>query len=156
MAANKIMVELLQDIAHFGRKWAIVEVSTPQARNAMIPQGIAREVTPDRLKKIEADAKKSKDQARLRLEKAFEIQKELDGQELEFTLKWKWKKVFGGLDEHTIGSRLHDKFDIRFEKKDIKLPNGVHIKAAGRHLVYLHITRDTLAKVFITVTIDEK
>lgn len=53
----------------------------------MIPQGIAREITPDRMKKIEADAKKSKDQARVRLEKAFEIQKELDGQELEFTLK---------------------------------------------------------------------
>ncbi len=156
MPTNKIMVELLQDIAHFGRKWAIIEVSTPQARNAMIPQGIAREITPDRMKKIEADAKKSKDQARVRLERAFEIQKELDGKELEFTLKWKWKKVFGWLDEHTIGSRIDDRLGIRFEKKDIKLPNGIHIKTAGRHIVYLHITRDTLAKIWITVTIDEK
>ncbi len=64
--------------------------------------------------------------------------------------------MFGGLDEHTIGSRIHDKYSIKFEKKDIKLPNGVHIKTAGRHLVYIHITRDTLAKVFIIVTIDEK
>ena len=42
-----------------------------------------------------------------------------------------------------------------FEKKDIKLPNKTHIKTAGSHMVYLHITRDTLAKVFVNVTIDE-
>ncbi len=156
MPAHKITVELLSDIAHVGRKWAIIEVSAPQARNSLIPGGLAREITPDRLAKIENDKRKSQDQARQRLEQAFEIQKQLDGQELDFTLKWKGKKVFGGLDEHTVGTRVSEKYDIRFEKKDIKLPNGVHIKTAGRHLVYLHITRDTLAKIFITVTIDEK
>lgn len=155
MPTNKMTVELLIDIAHVGRKWAIVEVSTPQARNSLIPKWMVREVTPDRLKKIEADAKKSQDQARERLEQAFEIQKQLDWQELEFTLKWKWQKVFGGLDEHTISTRLHEKYSIKFEKRDIKLPNGVHIKTAGRHLVYLHITRDTLAKVFIEVKVSE-
>lgn len=156
MPAHKITVELLSDIAHVGRKWAIIEISAPQARNSLIPGGLAREITPDRLVKIENDKRKSQDQARQRLEQAFEIQKQLDGQELDFTLKWKWKKVFGGLDEHTVGTRVSEKYNIRFEKKDIKLPNGVHIKTAGRHLVYLHITRDTLAKIFITVTIDEK
>ena len=156
MPVHKITVELLSDIAHVGRKWAIIEVSAPQARNSLIPGGLAREITPDRLVKIENDKKKSQDQASQRLEQAFEIQKQLDGQELDFTLKGKWKKVFGGLDEHTVGTRVSEKYNIRFEKKDIKLPNGVHIKTAGRHLVYLHITRDTLAKIFITVTIDEK
>lgn len=156
MPAHKVTVELLSDIAHVGRKWAIIEVSAPQARNSLIPGGLAREITPDRLAKIENDKRKSQDQARQRLEQAFEIQKQLDGQELEFSLKWKGKKVFGGLDEHSVGNRVNEKYDIKFEKKDIKLPNGVHIKTAGRHLVYLHITRDTLAKIFITVTIDEK
>ena len=156
MPVHKITVELLSDIAHVGRKWAIIEVSAPQARNSLIPGGLAREITPDRLVKIENDKKKSQDQASQRLEQAFEIQKQLDGQELDFTLKWKGKKVFWGLDEHTVGTRVSEKYNIRFEKKDIKLPNGVHIKTAGRHLVYLHITRDTLAKIFITVTIDEK
>ena len=155
MPAHKITVELLSDIAHVGRKWAIIEISAPQARNSLIPGGLAREITPDRLAKIENDKKKSQDQARQRLEQAFEIQKQLDGQELDFTLKWKWKKVFGGLDEHSVGNRVNEKYDIKFEKKDIKLPNGVHIKTAGRHLVYLHITRDTLAKIFITVTVSE-
>lgn len=153
MAANKITVELLQDIAHIGRKWAIIEISAPQARNSLIPQKMAREVTPDRLKKLEADKKKSQDQARQRLEQAFEIQKTLEWQVLEFTLKWKGKKVFGGLDEHTVGNRINEKFDIKFEKRDIKLPNNLHIKTSGRHMVYLHITRDTLAKIFIEVSI---
>lgn len=153
MAANKITIELLQDIAHIGRKWAIIEISAPQARNSLIPKWMAREITPDRLAKIEIDKKRAQDQARQRLEQAFEIQKLLDWQEFEFSLRGKGTKVFGWLDEHTIGTRITEKHGIKFEKKDIKLPNTTHIKTAGRHMVYLHITRDTLAKVFIEVKI---
>lgn len=153
MPALKITVELLQDIAHLGRKWAIIDVSAPQARNSLIPKWLAREITPDRMKKIETDKKRAQDQARMRLEQAFEIQKQLEGQILEFSLRGKGKKVFGGLDKHTIGTKITEVFNIKFEKKDIKLPNTTHIKTAGEHLVYLHITRDTLAKIIIQVTI---
>jgi ribosomal protein L9 len=53
-------------------------MSAPQARNSLIPQKIVREITPDRLVKIESDKKKAQDQARMRLEQAFEIQKTLE------------------------------------------------------------------------------
>lgn len=155
MALSKTNVELLQDVANLGRKWAIIEVSTSQARNFLIPKWIAREVTADRLKKIELDKKRAQDQARIRLEQAFEIQKELDGQVLEFTLKGKNGKIFGGLNEHEIGSRIQQKYGIHFEKQDIKLPNKTHIKTAGSHMIYLHITRDTHAKMIVNVTIAE-
>lgn len=153
MALSKTNVELLQDIANLGRKWAIIEVSTSQARNFLIPKGIAREVTPERLKKIENDKKKAQDQMRQRLEQAFEIQKQLDGQILEFTLKGKNGKIFGGLNEHEIGSRIQQKYGIHFEKQDIKLPNKTHIKTTGSHMIYLHITRDTHAKMIVNVTL---
>jgi hypothetical protein len=39
---------------------------------------MAKEITPDRLAKIEIDKKRAQDQARQRLEQAFEIQKLLD------------------------------------------------------------------------------
>ena len=156
MTTAQLTIELLTDIANIGRKWAIIEVSRAQARNSLIPRGLAREITPDRLKKIESDQKKAKDQARMRLEQAFDIQKMLDWQTIEFTLKWKGDKVFGGLGEHEIGTRIREKFGIDFEKRDIKLPNKTHIKTAGTHLVYLHITRDTLAKVVVSVKITEK
>jgi ribosomal protein L9 len=38
MAISKVNVELLQDVAHLGRKGQIIEVSTPQARNSLIPK----------------------------------------------------------------------------------------------------------------------
>ena len=95
-------------------------------------------------------------QARERLEKAFEIQKMLDGQVLEFTLKGVGTKIFGGLDEHAIATRVNEKFGIHFEKNDIKLPNKTHIKKTGTHLVYLHITRDTMAKIVVEVKVEEK
>lgn len=155
MPPTKLTIELLQDVAHLGRKWHIIEVSAPQARNSLIPRWIAKEVTPERLKKIEVDKKRAQDQARLRLEQAFEIQKVLDGKEFEFRLRGKWTKVFGWLDEHAIISEVNEKYGIKFEKQDVKLPNKTHIKTAWRHMVYLHITRETLAKVFVEVSIDE-
>ncbi len=156
MSVKKISIELLQDVAHMGRKWDIIEVSSAQARNSLIPKKIAIEVTPERLKKLEQDKKRAQDQARERLEKAFEIQRTLEWQEFHFSLKGKWDKIFGGLDEHQIISTINKKFGIHFEKRDVKLPNKTHIKTAGRHLVYLHITHDTIAKIFIEITIDEK
>jgi large subunit ribosomal protein L9 len=154
MSTAKITIELLQDIANIGRKWAIIEVSSSQARNFLIPKGFAKEITKERLEKIEQDKKRQADMQRLRLEQAFEIQKQLDGQKLSFILKWKNGKVFGGLDEHAIASKVQEKFGIKFEKQDIKLPNRTHIKTAGSHLVYFHITRDTLAKIIIEVGIE--
>lgn len=94
MAVKKISIELLQDVAHMGRKGDIIEVSSAQARNSLIPRKIALEVTPERLKKIENDKKRAQDQARERLEKAFEIQKTLDGQEFSFAMKGKGDKIF--------------------------------------------------------------
>ena len=155
MTTAKITIELLADMAHRGRKWDIIEVSSSEARNMLIPKRLAREVTKDRLAQIEAEKKRAQDKARERLEKAFEIQKILDGQKLEFTLKGKNGKVFGGLDEHTIGKRVNEKYGIAFEKNDIRLPNKTHIKTAGTHLVYLHITKDTMAKIVVEVKVED-
>ncbi len=156
MAAKKIKVELLQDMAHLGRKGDIIEVSSGQARNMLIPQKKAIELTPERIKKLETDKKRAQDQARMRLEQAFDIQKKIDGGELTFTLKGKGEKVFGGLAEHEVGKAVQQKWGIHFEKKDIRLPNKAHIKTAGQHMVYLHITGDTVAKIFVNVEIDEE
>ncbi len=114
-----------------------------------------REITPDRIKKIEVDKKRERDKSRERLEKAFDIQKMLEGQSLDFTLKGKNGKLFGGLSEHEIGTRIKQKWGIDFEKHDIKLPNKTHIKTTGTHLVYLHITRDTQAKIVVEVSIQD-
>ncbi len=89
MPPTKLSVELLVDIANVGRRGEIIEVSSSQARNSLIPKKLAREITPDRLKQLEVEKKRSADQARLRLTEAFSIQKRLDGQSLEFTLKGK-------------------------------------------------------------------
>lgn len=154
MSVKKISVELLQDIAHVGRRGDIVEVSSSQARHALIPKKLAREVTAERLKKIAWDQKRAQDQARLRKEQAFEIQKMLDGQEMSFSLKGKGGKVFGGLGVHEIIHAIHQKYGIHFEKKDVKLPGKAHIKTTGRHLVYIHITHDTLAKIFVDIILE--
>lgn len=95
MPPAKLTVELLVDIANIGRHGEIIEVSSSQARNYLIPKKLAKEVTPERMRQIESEKKRSADQARMRLEQAFDIQKELDGQVIEYTLKGKGEKVFG-------------------------------------------------------------
>jgi large subunit ribosomal protein L9 len=94
MPPAKLTIELLVDIANVGRHGDIIEVSSSQARNFLIPKKLAKEITAERMKQIEIERKKSADQARMRLEKAFDIQKELDGKSIEFTLKGKGTKVF--------------------------------------------------------------
>ncbi len=155
MAIHTLTIELLQDIAHFGRLGEIITVSSAQARNMLIPKWLAREVTPDRLKQIEEKTKKAKDQSRQKLEKSYEIQTLLDGQKLDYTLKGKNGKIFGGVNEHDIIERIKKKWDITFEKRDIGLPNKTHIKTSGTHLVYLHITKTTLAKIVVEVVIED-
>ncbi len=154
MSTAKLTIELLQDIANIGRKWSIIEASSSQARNFLIPKWLAREITEERLKKMQIDKKREQDMARLRLEKAFEIQTMLDGKKIWFTLKGKGGKVFGWLGEHEVASKIREKFGIAFEKSDIKLPNKTHIKTIGEHLVYVHITRDTHAKIIVEVTLE--
>ena len=156
MPTAKITIELLADMAHRGRKWEIIEVSSSEARNMLIPKWLAREVTADRLKKIASDKKRAQDKACERLENAFEIKKKLDGQSLTFTLKGKNGKIFGGLDEHAIGTRVNENFGTAFENNDIKHPSKLHIKTAGTHLVYLHITKDTMAKIVVEVNVEDK
>ncbi len=155
MAASKISVELLVDIAHMGRKGDVLEVSTAQARNSLIPKKMAKELTTELMKKRENDAKRAKEQARMRLEQAYEIQKLLDGKTIDMKLKGKNGKTFGGISEHEVIGKIKNTWNIDFEKKDVKLPNKTHIKTLGNHMVYLHITHDTLAKIFINITIDE-
>jgi large subunit ribosomal protein L9 len=89
MPPAKLTVELLVDIANVGRHGDIIEVSSSQARNYLIPKKLAKEITAERMKQIEVEKKRSADQARMRLEQAFDIQKQLDGQKIEFTLKGK-------------------------------------------------------------------
>lgn len=89
MPPTKLTVELLVDIANVGRHGDIIEVSSSQARNYLIPKKLAKEITAERMKQIEVEKKRSADQARMRLEQAFDIQKQLDGQKIEFTLKGK-------------------------------------------------------------------
>jgi large subunit ribosomal protein L9 len=94
MSQAKISIELLQDIAHMGRKGDIIEVASAQARNFLIPKKFAKEITPERLKQLDEKEKRAKDQAREKLEKAYEIQKILEGQTIAFTLQGKNGKVF--------------------------------------------------------------
>lgn len=154
MATSKITIELLQDIANIWRKWAIIEVSASQARNFLIPKWMAKEITKERIEKIEQDKKRQADMQRIRLEQAFDIQKQLEWQKVSFVLKGKNGKIFGWLDEHAVGQKIQEKYGIRFEKHDIKLPNKTHIKTPGTHLVYIHITRDTHAKIIVEVTLE--
>lgn len=154
MPTPLLTIELLSDIAHFGRKWEIIDVSSAQARNMLIPQWLAREITPERLKQIKEKEKKWKNQAREKLEKWYEIQKLLDGQTLTYTLKGKNGKIFWGINENEIISRVSQKWHVDFDKHDVKLPNKTHIKTAGTHLVYLHISRDTIAKITVEVKIE--
>ncbi len=152
--ADKINVVLTTRIANLWKEGELVEVSRTQAKNYLIPKWLAKEATSQIMKEMEEKKKIDQNRVRMQLQDSYKIQEILSNQVIEFTLKWSGKKVFWGINEHDIIERIKKKYGYTFERHDIKLPNDKHIKEIGEHNIYIHITRDTVAKMRIQVEMD--
>jgi large subunit ribosomal protein L9 len=154
--SDKLSVLLLKRIAGIGKEGEIVTVSHAQAKNYLIPKGLASLATPDVLKKHEDKKKKETENARLLDEKRHEIAKKLHMQVIEFALQGVGTKVFGGIDEHMILGAISRKFGIDLEKKHIKLPEEKHIKKSGKHDIKIILSGDTYIRMTVEVSVTEK
>ena len=155
MVAKTLRVKLLARIANLGKEGDIVEVSHPQARNMLIPKGLAVLVTSaeekaeaDRRKKVEANA-------RFAIENRKTIAETLHQQVLEFELPGIGTKVFGGIAEHDILGKIASLHKIELEKKNIGLPEDKHIKTTGDHDIRIHLGADVYIRMVARVRVKE-
>lgn len=80
-------VILLQDVDNLGKKYEVKEVKDGFARNALFPQGLVKQATPEALKWVEMQQEIMSKQMEGELQKIQEVASKIDGQEITITLK---------------------------------------------------------------------
>ena len=140
--------ELVVNVWHPGD---IKEVSIGYAKNFLIPQGKAIELTPDAEKKLKEKLKKEDKHIRELIENRHKISEQLNWKKLDFKLKTgpNWK-VFWWIWEKDIIKAIKSKFKIELTKKHIDLPGG-HIKKLGESQIFIKLWKDSMAKLTANV-----
>jgi len=139
-------------VVNVGHPWDIKEVSVGYAKNFLIPQGKAIELTPDAERKLKEKLKKEDKHNRELIENRYKIAEELNWKILDFKLKTgsNWK-VFWGIWEKDVLKAIKSKFNIELTKKHIDLPDG-HIKKLWESQIFIKLWKDSMAKMTANVT----
>lgn len=80
-------VLFLKHVLHVAKQGDIKEVKSGYAANCLFPQGLAVELTPEQEKKHKNSLKKEDSRRRELIENRHQISEQLQGKELNFSLK---------------------------------------------------------------------
>lgn len=154
MPAHKVKVRLTERIANIGKAGEIVEVSSTQARNYLVPKGLATEVSEKDIANLEATERRKRENANVLILKKQEIQEALHTKTLEFGLRGKGNKVFGGVSEHEIAERIEREYGYPIEKSHVRLPEGKHLKTVGDHDIRINLGHEVFIRMTISIHVE--
>ena len=153
MATDKLKVKLTTRIAGIGKEGEIVEVSHAQAKNSLIPKGLAILMDDRAVEADKARLKKKQDEKRHLVESRHEIAEKLHTKTIRFEMPGQNGKIFGGIGENDIIDRIKKDFDVTLERRHVGLPGGHHLKNAGSADVRIHLGEDTYVRVRVEVAL---
>lgn len=143
-------VLFLKLVPNVGHAWEIKEISDSYARNFLIPKWLAKKLSPEEEKQLQAQEKKQEESRRNLVQNKHKIIEALNGKTLVFKAKTLDNgKMFGWIGEHDILERISKDFKIDLEKKHIDMLNG-HIKKIGSKDIYVKLW-ESMAKITIIV-----
>ena len=142
-------VILLQDISDLGKKYDLKDVPDGYGRNFLIPKNLAKQADRESLawlakQKLDREHKAEED-----LKKVQKTASELDGREIEFTIKVGDEgQLFESINQLKISKKLKENgFDVRKDQINLKDP----IKEVGEFPI--KITLDQGLEIEITLII---
>lgn len=143
-----IFLKFLPNVWHV---WEIKDVSDAYARNVLIPQKIARKITPEEEKSIQQKQQKLEKQRLELIEKRHKIQEMLNWQVFEFKVKTdeKNKKMYGSIAEKDVIDYIKRHFNIELSKKNIDFWPDWHIKKLWTRDIFINLWHDSIAKITI-------
>jgi large subunit ribosomal protein L9 len=149
MAATEVI--LIENIPGLGSEADVVKVKPGYARNFLLPQGKAYEVTPATLRKINLlKAKRAEREAR-EMNEADELARKIN--KLKITLELETGatgKAFGSITASDIAEKLKAELGgIEIERHKISLDHP--IKTTGAHEVSIKLHHDVTATLTLTV-----
>ncbi|MFH1671756.1 MAG: 50S ribosomal protein L9 [Candidatus Portnoybacteria bacterium] len=145
-------VILLQNIERVGKKGDIKDIPKGYARNFLIPRNLATLATEPELEKLEEQKELEAQQAEEELILYQELAEQMEGLELEISVKASEDdKLFGAVTSATISEKLKEK-GFNVDKSQIKLENP--IKEIGERDILIEFPHNL--EVGIKIIISEK
>lgn len=143
-------VLFLKLVPNVGHPWEVKEISDSYARNFLIPKLLAKKLSPEEEKQLQAQEKKQEEARRNIVQNKHKIIEALNGKTIVFKAKTLDNgKMFWWIWEHDILARISKDFKIDLEKKHIDMLNG-HIKKLGGKDIYVKLW-ESMAKLTIIV-----
>jgi large subunit ribosomal protein L9 len=135
---------LTENIPGLGAEADVVKVRRGFARNFLLPQGKALEVTKSSMRKIEMLKGKRAEREAKELNEAEEIARRIGKSKMIFTLETgETGKAFGSVTANDIGTRLKNEIGAEIDRHRIVLEHP--IKTTGEHEVSIKLHHDVIA-----------
>ncbi|OQX82620.1 MAG: 50S ribosomal protein L9 [Candidatus Omnitrophica bacterium 4484_49] len=140
---------LTQDFSKLGRRGDIVMVKDGYARNYLIPQGIAREATPQAIKEVELRKKIEQEKQRKHIEKLRKLGEELSRLSITVSVRTgEEEKLYGAVTNIDIAKALRNE-GYEVDKAAILLEEP--IKELGVYQIPVRLHPDIIARVKVWV-----
>ena len=141
---------LTENIPGLGAEADVVKVRRGFARNFLLPQGKAYEVTPATLRKLDMLKAKRAEREAKELNEAEEIARRIGKSRMIFTLETgESGKAFGSVTANDIATRLKNEVGAEVERHRIVLEHP--IKSTGEHEISIKLHPDVTATMKFTV-----
>src|ERR1700740_618892 len=138
-------VILTDNVPGLGAEADVVKVRRGYARNYLLPQGKAYEVTPAALRQLETLKKKRAEREARELNEAEELARKIGKAHLVFTLATgESGKAFGSITAQDIVHRMKNELGIEIDRHKITLERP--IKDTGEHEVAIKLHHDVAAQ----------
>ena len=146
---------LKENMPGLGAEADIVKVRRGFARNFLIPQGKAYEVTPGNLRRInQLKAVRAAREAQ-ELNDAEELARKINKVKLDFTLEsGETGKAFGSVSTKDVGDRLQSEHGISIDRHRIQLDRP--IKESGTQEIPIRLHPDVTATLRVEVKVHVK
>jgi large subunit ribosomal protein L9 len=137
---------LTENIPGLGAEADVVKVRRGYARNYLLPQGKAYEVTPAALRQLDNLKKKRAEREARELNDAEELSRRIGKLRITFTLETgETGKAFGSITAHDIVERLKQEIGQEFDRHKVVLERP--IKDTGEHEVAIKLHHDVTAQL---------
>jgi|RhiMethySRZTD1v2_1073278.scaffolds.fasta_scaffold154223_2 large subunit ribosomal protein L9 len=150
MATTEVI--LTEKIAHLGAEADVVKVKAGFARNYLIPQRKAVEITPATLKRInQLKAKRAEREAR-ELNEAEDLARRINKLKITMELETgETGKAFGSITAADLADRIVKELGAKAELDRHKIQLDKPIKETGAHEITIKLHQDVTAKFSLMV-----
>jgi len=148
--AKRVQLVLNKDVSKLGRAGDLVEVAPGYARNYLLPQGLAVNVTPGVLRQVERRREEERKRL-LELKKEAEVQKAtLEKMGIVTIAKQAGEgdAIFGSVTDREVADVIKEKTGLELDRRNIEVPE---VRKIGGYKVQIKLHPDVLATVNLNV-----